>query len=282
MQSTFRRARLRALSAGRALRRRLQYGSLPEPAETDLIMPGGIAGIEEYFNRRERPYRNAKQAIPDVRLDLQAVKHRRLTVPSAPVPRRATSDACVKYRDLCCQFAGQSELLALHALVCALLRRRGCPPRYRRLFLRTWHEEGAFLAASLNTRWLISAATSFADAGGTTEQRVAGQAFALVFDLIKLHDSERSLSGRPNSLAFAPNAKDDRFPLAFGLRPYSFSKGDLDLSILSRLGKLAKSDPVFEPLGEQLMAKLMSDNRSVFARTQMLKPPKRRQRSGAG
>ena len=263
-----------APAALRAAWRKLRYAKTLQQPLPEQILPGGLAQVEKYFDRRESPYRHARKVIPDIQLDLQALKERQLPGPEQTPRRGHTTDARKKYRDLRTEFGGRSELLALHALVCALLRRRGCHPRYRRLFLRMWREEGEFLASNLSTRWLISAATSFADIGATAEQRVAGQSFALVFDLIKLHDSERRLSGRPNAVPFRLNAPGNRDPLAFDLMPYSFEYGDLDFSILSRLIKLAKSDPLIEPLGNQLLSKLITDHRTVFARAQKLKHPR--------
>lgn len=259
--------------AFRALRRRFRFGrALRQPAP-DQIIPGGMETILTYFDMRESRYRNIQSVVPRGHVDFQAMTTKRLPDSDAPIKRRHTQNARVKYEDLCIEFAGQPELLAFHALIMALLRRRNCPPRIKKLFFRMWREEGAFLAAQLPVRWLVSSATTFAEIGATPEQRLAGNSFSLVFDLIKLHDSERRLSGQPNPLPFPLNAPDDRYPLAFDLDPYSMPDGDLEITLLMRLKKLAEADEVFQPLGARLLTLLMTDNRTVFARIQSYKAP---------
>lgn len=266
-------------STYRAFRRRIRFGEALSRPAPETIIPGGFKTLIRYFNRRESPYTNIAAVIPRGRIDLESLKKKRLPASDQEIVRRHTRDARAKYADLCVEFGGRSELLAFHAMVIALLRRRNCPPRFRKLFMRMWRQEGEFLAARLPARWLISAATTFADIGETAEQRLAGQSFALVFDLIKLHDSERRFSGQPNSIAFPRNAPDDRYPLAFGLDAYSMPDGDLEISILMRLHKMAAADDVFRPLGDRMLSLLMQDNRTVFARVQSFKKPSLRTES---
>ncbi|TDK43029.1 hypothetical protein [Antarcticimicrobium luteum] len=261
-------------STFRAIRRRLRFGKVCGYSGPETIIPGGLDALSGYFATRDSPYRNVAAVIPRGRLDLEPLKTAYLPEMDAPVKRRHTDDARKKYAYLRSVLCGHPELLAVHALVIALLRRREYPPRIRKLFLRMWREEGAFLAAHLPARWLVSAATTFAEIGETPQQRLAGQSFALVFDMIKLHDSERRLSGRPNSIPFPQNPVDDRYPLAFDLDPYSMPDGDLEVTILTRLHKMAEADAVFRPLGRRMLNLLMTDNRTVFARVQQFKTPR--------
>lgn len=258
-------------SAIRALRRRLRYGRARKHSADTNILPNGLDTLAAYFDRREERYINIQSVVPAGKIDFAAMKARKLPPLDATLARTQTRNAETKYAYLRNQFPEQSELLAFHALLIALLRRREFPQRIARLFLRMWQEEGEFLATELPARWLISAATTFADIGETTEQRLGGQAFSLVFDLIKLHDSERGLSGRPNTMPFPEIAPDDRFPLAFDLDLYTLRDGDMDLTMLWRLHKLAEADPLFRPLGRRMLELLLYDNRTVFARVQKLK-----------
>lgn len=258
----------------RALRSRLRFGLALRRRAPGVIIPGGLDAVAGYVSSRETPYTHVGAIIPAGKLDLQPLKTTILPEADPDLKRRNTDDARKKYAYICSTLPGLPELLAVHALAIAVLRRRDCPPRMSKLFLRMWREEGAFLAAHLPARWLISAATTFADIGQTPEQRQAGQCFALAFDLIKLHDSERRLTGRPNSLPFPLNPSDDRYPLAFDLDAYSLSDGDLEFAILVRLHRMAEGDPVFRPLGRRMLELLMTDNRTVFARIQKFKTAK--------
>ncbi|MGD9864839.1 MAG: hypothetical protein AB7S99_16685 [Pseudodonghicola sp.] len=260
----------------RSIRRELRFGKALRTPAPDQIIVGGKGELERYFGLRERPFRNVSAVIPAGRIDLAPMKVNILPEADAPPDREATLDAREKYRSLRLEFAGAPELFAFHAMVIALLRRRDCPPRFGKLFLRIWQEEGPFLADHLPVRWLISSATTFADVGNTPAQRLAGQSLALVFDMIKLHDSERRFSGLPGSVPLPFNFRDDRFPLAFDLPPYSMRTGDLDRSILMRLWRMSQSDPLFRPLGTRMMDLLMTDDRTVFARVQKYKDPNSR------
>lgn len=55
-------------------------------------------------------------------------------------------------------FAGRPEILLIHALAISYLR-RDTPhtQKARRIFFKLWNEQGEWLAANLNARWLISA-----------------------------------------------------------------------------------------------------------------------------
>ena len=155
-------------------------------------------------------------------------------------------------------------------MVIAILRRRDAPPEFIQLFHRIWAEEGAALIPLLNTRWMIAAATTFGDHGTSTQQCLAGQGLSLLFDLIKLHESERRLSGQPNTKAFsgAPTTPD----LAFDLAPYAAKTGDLDKNLLARLWRLCENDRTIRPLGFHMLRMVMTDKRTVFARLQQFKP----------
>ncbi len=96
----------------------------------------------------------------------------------------------------------------------------------------------------------------------------------MLFDLIKLHDSERRQSGRKNSSGF-PRRRGGPRPddLAFGMDAYSLDRGDLDKNMLARLWRYTENDTVLQPLGVQMLRLVMSDPRSIFGRIQRYKVP---------
>lgn len=225
------------------------------------------------LEKREAPFNDPMSVLPCADADLAALKAQRVeTVPDLsglPDDRRSAER---KRAQIHAEFLGQPELWALHALCIAILRRRSPPPEAQQLFLRIWKEHGGSLARDLPTRWLISAATTFADHGETVEQRLGGQGLMMLFDLIKLHDSERRQSGRKNSDGF-PRTRGGPRPddLGLGLKPYSLPNGDLDMNMLARLWRYSENDTVLQPLGVRMLRMVMHDPRSIFGRIQRYK-----------
>jgi hypothetical protein len=235
------------------------------------LYPGGFFSLMKRLEKREHPFLRPEQSLPKADVEFAALW--RQTIPEDIADPDVTTqyDPEHKLQQLRYEMRGQSEIFALHAFLIAILRRRPTSELARQLFLRLWSEDGARLAKELAPRWLISAATTFADHGATTDQRLGGQGLALLFDLIKLHDSERRLSGRLNSSGFPRikgRSKDD---LAFDLEGYSLRRGDMDKNILARLWRHGENDQVIAPLCQRMLGDLVREPRTVFARIQRYK-----------
>lgn len=235
--------------------------------------PGGFYSLMRRLERRETPFDNPLAVLPPADCDLETLLEQQISdAPDITGMVENRCDALRKQALLRAEFSGRPELWALHALCIAILRRRSPPPEAQQLFMRIWREHGASLAQELPVRWLISAATTFADHGETIDQRLGGQGLMLVFDLIKLHDSERRESRRKNSDGF-PRQRGGTKPddLAFGMVPYSLDRGDLDMNLLARLWRHSEEDAVLRPLGVQMLRMVMNDPRSIFGRIQRYK-----------
>ena len=239
------------------------------------VYPGGYYSLMRNLERAERPFRNAHLVLPPADVNLAALAERTVTAdPDRSLPEELT-DARRKLHALELEFAGSSELHLLNALTIALLRRREASEEARQLYLRLWREQGQFLADTISVRWMISAATTFGDHGDSIEQRLGGQGLSMLFDLIKLHDSERRLSGRGNDSGF-PRVRGakPRDTLAFDMDAYGLENGDLDMNMLARLWRLSETDPVLRPLGFRMLRMIMSDRKTIFARLRRYKPKK--------
>jgi hypothetical protein len=94
---------------------------------------------------------------------------------------------------------------------------------------------------------------------------------SVLFDMMKLHDSERRLSGLPPEMPFRRRKFAKKARLPFGLTGYSFKNGDLDMNLLARLWIFAQSDPTIRPLGTRMLTLVMQDDGSIFGRAQALK-----------
>ncbi len=236
------------------------------------IYPSGYSGILRFLERKRTPFTNAAEYLPPVDTDLGALRSIVVDAGQEPAETYPKGHFGHKYCDLRAEFVGQSELALLHAVTIAQLRRDDFAPEARVLFLRIWREQGDWLSKELGVRWLISAATTFGDRGETVEQRQGGMGLSILFDLIKLHDSERRLSGRRNDNPFPRVKGRTRHDLAFDMVGYSFRNGDLDRNMLGRLWELGEADDALRPLAVRMLWMVMTDMRSIFGRLRRFRP----------
>lgn len=235
------------------------------------LHPGGFPGLLKALEKRQRPLENIANVLPAPDCDLAEMFVQLTPPPPGPhkmMPRGSAARKWIRMQD---EFDGQPEILHLHAMLIAIARRTNPPAEAQALFHRIWEEHGAQLVSLLTVRWQISAATTFSDIGKTGDQRACGMALSVLFDMIKLHDSERRLSGQPGRKPFQHIRSRKTFPVAFGMPPYAIRGGDLDQNLLARIWQLCERDATIAPLGKAMLSKVMTDPRSIFARIQELK-----------
>ncbi|GGX57262.1 hypothetical protein GCM10007385_27650 [Tateyamaria omphalii] len=240
-------------------------------ADDTPIHRGGYAGLMKFLEKRQRPFENAADLVPPVDTDLKVLWDTKVpatTLSFSDVPRY---DIRHKHLGLQMEFEGAPQILLLHALLIAMSRRNTPPAGAMPLFFRMWREEGHALAMTLNVRWLISAATTFADCGETGDQRALGMGLSTLFDLVKLHDSERRSTGKPGNEKSKFVRLKRRPPLGLSMPPYSIENGDADKVMLARFWQLAERDATIRPLAMRMLHMLMEDKATIFARMQAYK-----------
>ncbi len=230
------------------------------------IYKTGFHGLVRTFEMRRQPFENTDLVLPPAQVDLAALWNCNLDTPAASDTDNWRNDAQQKYNLLHRDLVGEPQLFLLHAMLIAILRRAAPPADAITLFFRIWREHGDDMARTLPVRWLISAATTFGDHGRNAAQQSGGLGLSMLFDLIKLHDSERRVSGRRNDRAFRHVKGRIKHSLAFDMQPYALAQGDLDRIMLARLWKICESDTVLRPLGIRMLRLVISDRRSIFAR----------------
>ncbi len=243
--------------------------------------PGGFAAILTQMEGRREPLTYLDdEALAPLDVDLAALKSA-LVDGRARAVEGSPSTYARKLRELSQEFAGQPELLLLHGMLIAHLRRRSAPDHTAALFLRLWEQEADWLLAHLDARWLVSAITTFGDHGATTTQRRLGQSLSLLFGMMKLYETERLYSGaKPDQ----PFDWVRRKPVALALQmdAYALGGGGLDVNLLGRLWQDADSDPVIAPLARHLLELLISDERTVFHRLRLMRRQREKTRKADG
>jgi len=239
--------------------------------ESDDVYLGGALPFQQRFERSRRPFANPMKYLPAVDCDLDTIVTK--VVPAPEVDYETLKRASIerRYAEFQSEFEGRSEILLLHSMLVTMLRRNDPPPEALKLFLRLWTEKGDVLAHELSLRWKVSAATTFGDCGETLEQRAVGMGLSILFDSIKLHESERRLSGQRSELPFPTVARKERYAIAFDMKPYSVERGDMDRNMLARLSIMARQDEAIYPLAYSMLSEIMTDQRTVFARLQKLR-----------
>ena len=222
--------------------------------------------------RRTVPIAGASNAgLPSFEAALEGAKDA-LVIPSVGYQFSAFEpvQASAKLDTLASEFAGQPELLLLHAYLVAHARKERRPDIAGKIFLRLWNEESDYLMQHLTVRWLLSSVISFATYGDNEVQRTAGLAFNMAFSFIKLYEAERLYSNRKPSKPFNLDKKVDA-PLPVELSSYSMRNGDLDINTLATLHGIALADPLMRRPCMHLLDKLIVDDGTVFARLAMMK-----------
>lgn len=236
--------------------------------------PGGFDAILAQMEGRRDPLTYAPgEALPPLDTDFAPLKTRRVDG-RAPSVAGSVSTFARKLRDLSQEFDGLPELMLLHGLLIAHLRRRTAPEHTAALFLRLWAEESQWLLARLDPRWLVSAITTFGDHGTSDVQRRVGQSLGLLFGMMKLYETERLYSGAAPDAPFGWS-KQAPTRLALQMDPYAIGGGGLDVNMLGRLWQDAQTDPVIAPLASHLLEALIKDDSTVFSRLRRM----RRQRA---
>lgn len=250
-----------------ALARAFRRGHCEGMSKTSTY--GGFERVIAQMETRRDPFRfGPGESLPPETTALAPLLLKQVgEVPEPYASSRSTF--AYKVRELHEEFSGQPQLLYLHGLLIANLRRRDQPAQCAPLFLRLWAEQGHSLLQGLNPRWLVSAITTFADHGETEIQRRVGHSLSVLFSTMKLYETERLFSGAAPGQPFAGKRQKETLPLE--MDPYAVSSGGLDVNMLGRIWADAEQDDLIRPLAHHLLKLLDDDPRSVFRRFRLMR-----------
>jgi hypothetical protein len=239
---------------------------------TNPTYPRAPDSLIAHWDKRRGPMRpEAGEGLPDLDVDLAALIAKTLPPAPAPLPKGASRHA-EKEHELRVELAGQSELLLLHGLLIAHLRKRRFPDVAPQLFRRLWVEHTPYLLETLSTRWLISAVITFGEHGATASEHALGREMGMMFSMMKLYEFERLHSGKTPDDAFGLRRVDAELPL--GMTPFSLASGGLDINLLAPVWQRALDEPVMGPLACLLLDRLNQDSGGLFRRITAMRAKK--------
>lgn len=165
----------------------------------------------------------------------------------------ADKDITQHLHNLRAEFAGQAELLYYHAQLIVLIRRDYQIAEQFALFERLWDQEAEFLREHLNTRWLISAADTFADHSPDATTRSLALAASLLVNTIKLQETERYLQATENLTDQSERQQSlqtGRVALFDGTSAFAVGTDDTLRNLRWRLDALSQTHPMGLVLAE--------------------------------
>lgn len=241
----------------------------------DPVHPGAPDSLIDHWQKRRGGMAlDPGESLPPPDADLSAIAAQTIPAEWPALPEGASPHAR-KAREVAPEFAGQSALCHLHALLIAHLRKRRFPQHTPALFRRLWLEQGDRLRAGLSTRWLMSAVITFGDHGATEGERSLGREMGMLFSLMKLYEFERLFSGATPDQPFRIGKRADA-AMPMTMEPFSLATGGLDINLLAPLWQRALDEPVMGPLACDLLHRLNADRGTVFARLQAMREIKRK------
>jgi len=142
------------------------------------------------------------------------------------------------------EFIGQSELCLTHAKIIVLIRRDFEAINHFAIFEQLWKEEKDYLLKNLNTRWLISAADTFADFSDDESVKGLSLACSCLLNTVKMQESERFITNAQSAVTDKEKLNrldnEERIPLFDGTSVFKFGTDDTLRNMRWRIDKAAQ------------------------------------------
>ncbi|TXH69506.1 MAG: hypothetical protein E6Q83_08760 [Thiothrix sp.] len=205
------------------------------------------------FNQHRKRF-GAGQAAAALQVsDYSALKNNFIQDTEQLYTHGANKDITQHLQQLRAEFAGQAELLYYHAQLIVLIRREYQVAEQFKLFERLWESEAAFLQEHLNTRWLVSAADTFADHSSDETTRSLALAASLLINTIKLQETERYLQAAEHLGDQAERQQQlqtGRVALFDGTSAFAVGTDDTLRNLRWRLDAISQTNPMGLVLAE--------------------------------
>ncbi|SKA70571.1 hypothetical protein SAMN02745130_00772 [Thiothrix eikelboomii] len=205
------------------------------------------------FNQHRKRFGATQAAASLQNADYTQLKTQLLTDTEQHYTHGADKDLSQHLLNLRAEFAGQAELLYYHAQLIVLIRREYQTLEQFAQFERLWEAEGDFLRQQLNTRWLISAADTFADHATDPTTRALALAASLLVNTIKLQETERYLQAAEHLSDQADRQQQlqtERVALFDGTSAFAVGTDDTLRNLRWRLDAMSTAQPMGQLLVE--------------------------------
>jgi hypothetical protein len=177
------------------------------------------------------------------------------------------------------EFIDLSELCYTHAKIIVLIRRDFEAKNHFTIFEKLWEEVENYLLKHLNTRWLISAADTFADFSDDDSVKSLSVACSCLLNTVKMQESERFIT---NADSFIDDKEkmnrldnEERISLFDGTSVFKVGTDDTLRNMRWRIDKAAKINIAGEILLEIFLR--LQEYDTVFKR---LRDRHRRSKTG--
>jgi len=223
------------------------------------------------FNQHRKRFGAGKAAASLQEANFAALKERMITGDAPDYTHGADKDISQHLLNLRAEFAGQSELLYFHAQLIVMIRREYRAADHFRQFEHLWEEESDFLCQQLNTRWLVSAADTFADHATAPLARALALNASLLANTIKMQETERylqqadTLSNQPERLNLL---QAGRVPLFDGMSAFAVGTDDTLRNMRWRMDEISTLHPCGAILRE--IFQRLQEHDTVYRRIRLL------------
>lgn len=219
------------------------------------------------FNQHRKRFGAAQAAASLQGTDYAKLKTQLISDTELSYTHGANKDLSQHLLNLRAEFAGQAELLYYHAQLIVLIRREYQTLEQFAQFEHLWETEGEFLRQYLNTRWLISAADTFADHSTDPNTRSLALAASLLVNTIKLQETERYLQASEHLSDQAERQQQlqtGRVALFDGTSAFAVGTDDSLRNLRWRLDAISTENPM-GPLLAELFQRLQTHD-TVYQR----------------
>lgn len=163
--------------------------------------------LEKWFSLNQHKRRKGGAQISDelATVDFDALKNSIIEGKSQNYTHGSAREVGEHLNDLKNEFIGQSELSYYHAKLIVLIRREIDTQQNFSRLEQLWSAETVFLLDELNTRWIVSAADTFADYSTDLLTRTFALNISSLVNSVKLCETERYINGSQSTTL---NAED--------------------------------------------------------------------------
>lgn len=197
------------------------------------------------FSRHKRRF-GAKALSSELSCDFSQQKSSIIDAGEVKYTHGSATEVADHFEALRAEFSGQSELCYTHAKIIVLIRRDFETRKQFALFEQLWAEEGDFLLENLNTRWLISAADTFADHSDDASVRALALACACLLNTVKIQETERLITNAQScsdsEQVLARLDAGERLPLFDGTSAFKLGTDDTLRNMRWRMDRVARDN----------------------------------------